>query len=368
MDPATTWLDEAARMPLAFALVREDPLLDLEVLRLCPKKTRVLMVASGGCTAALLAAEPNTDHLHLVDPNPSQLLLAQLKWHLLRTAEPARRAAILGHAPMGVEERRRYLNEFLDDDKLWLGPPLAPSERLGAMDRVAMLGPDHAGRYELLFARLREVLRPRAREIETLLQLSDPVEQASRLRSGPPLGDALDAAYDEVLSLPNLVRLFGEGATQNPVEPFSRHFARRTRFILGRLPAATNPYLWLMLLGRLPPKVSLPWLTLPQQPRPRKLVCTLGLIDDVLGGADRYHFIHLSNILDWLTPAQARHTLELAHKGLYRGGRVFIRQLNSTLDIAALGPMFQWEPETASDLLARDRSFFYRALHLGRKP
>ena len=31
------------------------------------------------------------------------------------------------------------------------------------------------------------------------------------------------------MALPHLVRLFGEEATKNPVEPFARHFARRIR-------------------------------------------------------------------------------------------------------------------------------------------
>jgi S-adenosylmethionine-diacylglycerol 3-amino-3-carboxypropyl transferase len=355
MPTLTTWLDEAARMPIAFALVREDPLLDREVLRQCPKKARILMIASGGCTASLLAAESNVDHLELVDPNPAQLQLAQLKWHLLRNEEPHRRAAILGHAPMDVEERRDYLNN------------LAGPDILGPMERVATLGPDHAGRYEMLFARLRDVLRPRAHEIEKLLTLHDTVEQSRRVHPGTPLGEALDAAYDEVLALPNLVRLFGESATQNPVEPFSRHFARRTRTTLEQLPAATNPYLWSMLLGRFA-AVSLPWLTLPRQPRLRKIVCTRAMMDDALAGAKGYHFIHLSNILDWLTQDQARHTLELAHRALNPGGYVFIRQLNSTLDIGSLGSKFEWDHTRGSEMLARDRSFFYRALHLGRKP
>jgi len=46
---------------------------------------------------------------------------------------------------------------------------------------------------------------------------------------------------------------------------------------------------------------------------------------------------------------------------------VLIRQLNSTLDIPALGAQFAWEESEAAALHAADRSFFYRGLHLGRK-
>ena len=53
--PPITWLDHAAGMPLAFAMVREDSLLDAEVIATLPEPKRLLMVASGGCSAALLA-------------------------------------------------------------------------------------------------------------------------------------------------------------------------------------------------------------------------------------------------------------------------------------------------------------------------
>ena len=63
------------------------------------------------------------------------------------------------------------------------------------------------------------------------------------------LGRALDTAFDQVMALPNLVRLFGEQATANPVQPFARHFAEQTRHILATLPAADNPYLAQLFRG-----------------------------------------------------------------------------------------------------------------------
>jgi S-adenosylmethionine-diacylglycerol 3-amino-3-carboxypropyl transferase len=77
-----------------------------------------------------------------------------------------------------------------------------------------------------------------------------------------------------------------------------------------------------------------------------------------------YDFIHLSNILDWLPRAEAQRTLELAWQALRPGGRVLIRQLNSSLDIPGLGPSFSWEPQAWQET---DRSLIYRAIHLGRK-
>jgi S-adenosylmethionine-diacylglycerol 3-amino-3-carboxypropyl transferase len=81
----------------------------------------------------------------------------------------------------------------------------------------------------------------------------------------------------------------------------------------------------------------------------------------------RYDFIHLSNILDWLTQAEAAEMLRLTHRALKPGGLTIIRQLNSSLDLPALGPQLEWLADEADELHRRDRSFFYRKLHLGRR-
>ena len=85
------------------------------------------------------------------------------------------------------------------------------------------------------------------------------------------------------------------------------------------------------------------------------------------GHPPEFDFVHLSNILDWLTPEEARSTLALAWKALRPRGWILIRQLNSCLDIQTLGDRFEWETSSAGELHNRDRSFFYRGLHLGRK-
>ena len=86
--------------------------------------------------------------------------------------------------------------------------------------------------------------------------------------------------------------------------------------------------------------------------------------------ADRpgaFDFVHLSNILDWLDPDEARTTLGLARRALRPGGWTLVRQLNSTLDVERLGDGFEWHASRARRLHQADRSFFYRALHLGRR-
>jgi S-adenosylmethionine-diacylglycerol 3-amino-3-carboxypropyl transferase len=354
------WVLETARLPIAFAQVREDALLDQWVVQHLQQGCKILMIASGGCTAAALAAMPQVARLHLVDANPAQLALSRLKLRLLTTTEAPERLSILGHTPMSADVRASRLASELK-------PLNLPVDALGPVELVARMGPDHAGRYEVLFAKLREALSEAEGELAALLQLRDPEEQSRRAAPDTQLGRVLDGAFDEVMSLPILVALFGEAATRNRREPFSRHFARRTRHVLGSLPAADNPYLWQMLQGRFPPEIVYPWLNASAPAKMPEVTWAVSTMTDALQQfSQEFDFIHLSNILDWLAPEEARATLDLTWKALRPGGWTFTRQLNSSLEIEALDKRFAWQD--VKSLHERDRSFFYRGLHLGRKP
>src|SRR5215470_952584 len=135
------WVLEAAALPVAFAQVREDPLLDRWVVEQLAGNARVILIASGGCTAAILATAPNVAQLNLIDPNPAQLALARLKLWLLETSDPATRLSLLGHAPMPAAQRQARLEAELAALGL-------PANALGPAAYVARVGPDHAGRYE----------------------------------------------------------------------------------------------------------------------------------------------------------------------------------------------------------------------------
>jgi S-adenosylmethionine-diacylglycerol 3-amino-3-carboxypropyl transferase len=361
-DSLPWWVTAATGLPVAFAQVREDPRIDRYVVERAGPRARVCMVASGGCTAAVLATVPNVAAIHLVDPNSTQLALARVKLHLLGSAPTPLRLAVMGHSGMDFPERLERLNAALAALNL-------PPNALGSPAGVALLGPDRTGRYEQCFGHLVEVLAPNRAELDATLQLTDCAQQARRTAPVTPLGRALDDALDSVMSLPNLVALFGEGATRNPVEPFARHFAHRIRHCFATLPAASNPFLWQMLARRYPDGHPADWFELPAPRSMPEITWQQGFMADALREhAAAFDVVHLSNILDWLSPEEATATLELAARAMRANGRVIIRQLNSTLDIQALGPMFEWDRTTAAGLHANDRSFFYRALHMGRKP
>ncbi|WP_166831880.1 DUF3419 family protein [Thalassoroseus pseudoceratinae] len=353
------WALEAARLPVAFAQVREDSLLDWRVVEQAPPATHVAIVASGGCTAAHLAAVPNVARIHLVDPNPSQLALSRLKLRLLETVDPASRLALLGHTPMATDRRQVWLEAELSALDL-------PADALGSPPEVACLGPDYAGRYECVFAALRHELSDCSEDVEALLRLSDPAEQVRRVANSTSLGQRIDQAFDAVFTMPNLVRLFGADATRNAVEPFSRHFASRLRHCLSTLPAAENPYLWQLLAGRYPEGHEAPWYNLPIRTGMPQISWTNAFMADALREAvGAFDFVFLSNILDWLPAAEARSTILAAWDSLRPGGSVLIRQLNSTLRVRELSNRFEWHTIEAAQLHSCDRSFFYRELHWG---
>jgi S-adenosylmethionine-diacylglycerol 3-amino-3-carboxypropyl transferase len=358
LEPVADWAREAATLPVAFAQVREDPRIDRWVVERAGDAVRIGMIASGGCTATVLATLPRVASIQFVDPNNAQLALVRLKLRLLATAPPATRRAVLGHAAMPPEDRRGRLATELAALEL-------PDGVLGLPETVAELGPDFAGRYERCFAALQKELAAHRTELDAVLALSASPERARRVSPETQLGKSLDKGLDTVMSLPNLVALFGEGATRNPVEPFSRHFARRIRIALATLPAANNSFLGAMLRGIGEPD----WLSSVSPSRLPTITWLRAFMSDALRAAEpgAFDVVHLSNILDWISPEEAAGTLDAAARALRVGGWIIVRQLNSTLDVPACGPMFDWDRTAAADLHAADRSFFYRELHLGRK-
>lgn len=352
-------LEKAARLPVGFAQVREDPNLDLLVSNKLGQSLDICMVASGGCTAAVLATQKYVKSLHLVDPSCAQLSLTKLKLHLLENHSTAERMSLLGHK--FIEPERRLAKTAQIARQIEIEPAALCTNEL-----LAELGLDFCGRYEMLFAAFRDKLRPDQSSLDSLLDMTNPLEQSAFLeKSGLDQGFA--AAFQEVFSLENLIALFGKKATANPLRPFADHFQDRLAHCLSVMPARDNPFVQSMLAGQYEARSFPDWLALPQgglRARVEYRLCSM--LEALKDRPRQFDFVHLSNILDWLSPEAAADTLETAYQSLKPAGMVFIRQLNSNLDIANLHDGFYWRV-AAAKWQAKDRSFFYRNLAIGQK-
>jgi len=355
------WTRSAAKLPLLFAQVREDPALDLALVERQNAGVRVIMIASGGCNAAALAASPRVESLHLVDANPAQIALARLKLFLLRTADPDERMAVLGHRPTRQVARGRLLENAAR------GAGIDPAA-LGDRDLLARVGADRAGRYECLFAELRRLLGRAGDALESVLSTRDAGSRRSAVAPDAPLGRALDHALAGAFATRDIVRVFGTAATRNPRIPFERHFAARLRMAVGRWGLGGNPYLDQVLLGRFA-GTAYPWLLAEATRSMPRVSWQVASIQQALIEAHKGSFdlVHLSNIVDWLDPESAQRTLALSARALAPDGLLILRQLNSRIDVAALGGEIEWDFPLARALHRSDRSFFYQRVHVGRR-
>jgi len=355
-----TWLCEAARLPLGFAQVREDALLDLKVLSLVKANADVCLVASGGCTAAYLAASADVKSICLVDTNEAQLLLSRFKLHLLQRESTESRLSLLGHLSMPAEQRFDKVNTILNGLQ-------TTGEKLAPQNYIAEKGLDYSGRYERLFNHLQRSFANSAQaDLEFFLSLEKIVEQV-RFVAESGLGKLFDSTFADTFALKNLVALFGKQATENAHKPFAIHFRERLQHAIEILPSASNPYLYQFLAGRYPENFHSPWLHCPAGKTSTRLDYIHASIGSFLENKkEHFDMIGLSNILDWLNASDAKTVLQAAFEALKPGGLVFIRQLNSRANIPEIAPDFAWQNTT--QLQACDRSFFYRQLHLGLKP
>lgn len=300
--------------PIQFAVVREDPLVESALAAGGAK--RALLVASGGCTAlSLRALHPELD-LTLVDLNAAQLEL--------------------------VESKRLALE---------------------AGDRDALARLAQSGNFESLFAGLRAFsgeLVFGAGEIEALFEGRADLDAIFARKYWP-------IAFDLFFSDALLRAMFGPQAIQHaPRGSYPRYFQALFERGLGRADASDNYFLHHVFLGRYLDRVWPPYVELLGRPV-RAFETVHGPMDAVRDLA-RFDLVSLSNLFDWMARDEAERIARRLGDELAPGARVVLRQLNTELDAAALfGGRFESEETLARELLARDRSLFYRRLWIGRR-
>ncbi len=322
----------SARRALQFAVVREDPRVELEVLARFPCQ-QLLLVTSGGCTALALRAVYPQVGITLVDPNAEQFL------HL--------------------DRKRRALSELSGD-------ALKQAFNIGYSDSTGL---SECGNFEALFRGLRRFLHDFVMPYEAWSRMFSDQDQASQILSKAFANPYWPVAFQLYFSDALLNTMFGVDATQHAAAgSYPGYFQALIEDGLRRDDAHRNPFLHHILLGHYRDHSEcLPVFLQTATPSRGKgeFARVHGLLEDV-ANLGEHDFVDLSNILDWSSPATvARLCAQLAH-ALRPGAVLMWRQLNNCQDIeACFNGQFSFDAAFGRALQAKDQSLFYSSIHVG---
>lgn len=306
-----------------FAVVREDPDVEHALVRKTRAK-RVLVVASGGCTALTLAhREPQ---LEVTAFDFSEAQLAQVRDKQAAVARGDLRALNVGDdAATGINQRGEFeslfrtLRRFIEE---MVGPPAS-------------------------LARYFDASMP-ASERKALVQ---------SWRENKYWPVAFSLCFHDAL----LHAMFGPAATQH-AEPgsYPGYFQRAFERGLSREDGPRNPFLAHVLLGAYvaghAPDYAHAGRELP-------LTFVHGELPDVRDLAS-FDVVSVSNVFDWSDDALVERWAG-SLRGLRPGAAVVVRQLNNRRDVRRFfAPAFTFDDASGAQLLAQDRSLFYEAIHV----
>ncbi|KFE67547.1 DUF3419 family protein [Hyalangium minutum] len=312
---------------LKFAVVREDPELEAQLVRATGAHS-VLLVASGGCTALSLKHEFPQLEVFAFDSNPAQLAHLQDKAAAVERGE-------LNRLNVGDSSRE---------------------------------GLNQCGAFEGLFRILRGFLLEfvlTEEELESYFAPGTPLSARRSLFQRWRASPYWPAAFAVTFVDDFLHAMFGPAATQHAERgSYPGYFQRAFERGLSRTDGARNPFLQNVLLGRYRSEDA-PTYVHAGRALPVNLI--EGSLLDVpdLG---RFELIHLSNIFDWSGDALVASWAERLVHEAKPGARIFLRQLNNQRTLRRFfEPAFVFDDALSEGFLDRDRSLFYERFEIGTK-
>lgn len=313
------------RAGLKFAVVREDSELERELIRRVDAR-RVLLVASGGCTALNLLAELPSLEVTAFDQNPLQLA------HVADKAEAAAAGALA----------RLNVDDATED------------------------GLNQRGEFEALFRLLRTMLAAFVAapgELERLFvapadERAAIVERWAAHRYWPAL---FASSFADGL----LHAMFGPAATQHAAPgSYPGYFQRLFERGLRRADAAHNPFLQHVLLGAYRAADAPPYTRARSPRRPELVAGDLASVPAL----ERFDLYSLSNVFDWSDDALVAAWAGRLKRAARPGSVVLLRQLNNERDLRRwFAPEFRFDDALGEALLARDRSLFYNRIEVATR-
>jgi len=307
---------------LKFAVVREDPEVELEVIRRFVL-TRPLLVVSGGCTLLTLKSKFPEMEVTAFDTNPAQIDHTRSKAMAVAAGEL---------------------------DRLNVG-------------QIDPRGLNQNGAFEDLFRVLRSSLVNLVTGEVDLLSYFDlgENERAKMIRnwtSNPFWLPSFHGAFND----PLLHAMFGPAATQHaPKGSYPGYFADVFARGLSATDAHRNPFLQHVLLGMYRSEDAPSYVHGTTLDGVRILEGGLLQVPDL----ETHDLVQLSNIFDWSDDTLVQQWAQYL-KRLRPGAVVLMRQLNNTRNLRPhFEPEFAFDAALGESLRAQDRSLFYNRIEVG---
>jgi S-adenosylmethionine:diacylglycerol 3-amino-3-carboxypropyl transferase len=346
---------------LLFAQVREDPLLEIDGLRV-RSGGKYIVVGSGGCTALSMIAA-GAGHVAAVDLNKTQNHLTELKAVSLGLVSPWEYQGFLGAEPMQGKRRARiYLavREHLSNGAIeyW--------DTHGDLIENGVLGAGESEKFIRILARvIRAAVHPRSR-IKRLLACRSLEEQRRLYRD-----EWNNRRWRALFTL--LVNRWTFNRTYDPAffvyaanQSFAKHFHRLFEHAICEVPASTNYFLHYMLTGSypvlrdggIPPYLDPSW-----DPSLDEVARSLEIVDgryeDYLRTCDTSSIdgFALSNICEWMDDFNIEALFEEVIRVAKPGARLVFRNFVGHTEVPErLRDRVREDREAGIKAIARDRS------------
>ena len=314
-----------------FAVVREDPMVEAELVR-STNASHVLLVASGGCTALTLQALFPDLHITLVDFNPAQLERVREKMSALHNVDAAARC-------------RRFNIETSDPKGL-----------------------NQRGNFESLFRGLREFIFDLVADEAEIRLLFEEEGRLAHVSEVLFSSKYWPVAFDLYFSDSLLNAMFGPDATQHAeAGSYPRYFQTLFENGLTSTNAFDNYFLHHVFLGYyLQRSACLPYYLL-APPADYRFQMIEGTLDQV-PELQRFDLISLSNIMDWMPLTGVASLINHLQNGMKSGASVLYRQLNNDTDLSTyFGDSFAFDAALGIRFQEAERSLFYSNVHVGKR-
>lgn len=352
--------DRVAWDRIRYASVWEDADVVCDALRPVAAGGRLLSVCSAGDNAlAMLTLDP--EEVLAVDLNPAQLAALELRVAAIRELDDRDLLAFLGLEPAADRpDTYRRLRAALSAQAASFWDTQPDAIRGGIV---------HAGRFERYLRTFRRWALPLVHRASTMRALREARDAEGQQRF---YRERWDTARWRLLfriffSRTLMGRMGRDPALFDHVEgSVGDRILGRTRHALSQPRADTNPYLAYIMTGNFPPEARPPYLHQEAIPvirgRLNRLRWRRGGVEAVDG---RFVGFNLSDIFEYMSPAEHERVYGELLDRAERGGRLVYWNLLAPRSLpgryrARARPL----PSLAAELHARDRAWFYAALHV----